>query len=99
MKLTTIQSFLIITIIISTTSCSEQSLTGHWNLRQVDLMDVAHQGKQITLDLTKPDKMKAYLYEASLPKELDFKEDSGDTSKDEIIDTDTTVGVNAMKAD
>jgi len=99
MRLTTIQSLLLILVIILITSCSGQSLSGQWKLRQVDMMDVPNQRKQFTLDLTKPEKMKTDLYEASLLKEQGLKTDSINALNDEIDDMVTTVDVSTMKAE
>lgn len=60
MRLTTVQLFLIITFLAA--SCARQGLTGNWKLQQVDIMDVPHQKKIFTLDLTQPDKMKTDLF-------------------------------------
>jgi hypothetical protein len=46
-------------------------------------MDVSHQKKEVTLDLTDPEKMKSYLYEEAV-KVQGLLPDSGDTSKEEI---------------
>ena len=79
------------------TSCSEQSIHGKWKLREVDLMDVPSQKKRITLDLTKPDKMKTELYEESIPEELRAK--SLNTSNKETGGLDTISGADKIKAD
>jgi hypothetical protein len=99
MRPSTIQLLLLISIIILTTSCSGQSLSGRWKLRQVDLMDVPHQTKQFTIDLSKPDKMKAVLYEATIPKKRAINTDSIGSLSYEIDDIDTTVEVITMKTD
>ena len=62
MRPTTILSFLLIAIIILTTSCSRQTLSGQWKLQQVEVFDVPHQKKLFSLDLTKPEKIKADLF-------------------------------------
>ena len=98
MKLTTTQIILLFGVLILTTSCSGQSLSGKWKLQQVDLIDVPTQTKKVTIDLTKPDKMKALLYEANIPKE-DMKVDSLSVFDDNENGMDTTVGLNAMAAD
>jgi hypothetical protein len=97
MRPTFIKPIVIIAIVITATSCSEQSLQGKWKLRQIDVMDISHQKKEVTLDLTDPEKMKSFLYEQNLPKEQDLKPGTGDTSNNEYIDT--TIDLNAMKAD
>ena len=98
MKLTTSQIILLFSVLMLTTSCSGQSLSGKWKLQQVDLIDVPSQTKKFTIDLTKPDKMKALLYEANISKE-DMKVDSLSVFDDNENDMDTTLDVNAMKAD
>jgi hypothetical protein len=98
MRLTTIQILLLFSAIILTTSCSGQSLSGRWKLKQVDLMDVPNQTKKFTIDLSKPDKMKALLYEANIPEE-NIKVDSLSLDNDEDNSIDTSLDVDEMKAD
>ena len=98
MKLTTTQIILLFSVLMLTTSCSGQSLSGKWKLQQVDLIDVPSQTKKFTIDLTKPDKMKALLHEANIPKEV-MKVDSLSVFDDNENDMDTTVDLNEMRAD
>jgi hypothetical protein len=62
MKPATIQSSLLFAIMVLTSSCSGQILVGQWKLQQVKVFDVPHHRKMYTLDLTRPDKIKADLF-------------------------------------
>ena len=62
-------------------------------------MDVPHQKKQFTLDLSSPDKMKAVLYEANLANEEVPEIDTIGALSNETDDIDTTVNESARKAD
>jgi len=60
-------------------------------------MDVPNQKKRITLDLTKPDKMKTDLYKESIPEEL--QANSTNTSNKEAGGQYNITDVNKIKAD
>ena len=83
MRATKIQSILMIAIIISASSCSEQPLSGNWKLTQLVVMDGPNLNNRVTLDLSDPDKMKSYLYEEAI-KVQDLLPDSSDITKEEI---------------
>jgi len=88
MKLNANLLLLLLLTIVLATACSEQTLVGKWKLEQIDLMDIPHQTKRFTLDLTQPEKMKTLLYEENLPG-IDVKADTiNNLDKGEAIDPD-----------
>jgi hypothetical protein len=87
MRLTTIQLLLI--VIFLTTSCARQGLSGNWKLQRVEIMDVPHQKKIFTLDLTRPEKIKADMYKDHQQQAL--AEGSGIDSTELMTDINKTV--------
>ena len=87
-----------VSIFVVVTSCKNQSLSGQWKLRQVDLIDVPNQKSRFTIDFTQPEQMRAYLYKANLP-EINMERDTSSDLNNEAIDMDTTMDVDAMRAD
>jgi hypothetical protein len=83
MRLPGVQIYLLIALFTMTASCCGQSLTGHWKVQKVKLVDMMHHNT-FTVDLTKPDKVKKDMLSSFFkePKEEGVRIDTAEIRAD-----------------